>query len=286
MFSKERSSRLRRWLNEPLLHFLVLGALLFVVYARIERENFAEPQTIRITGGEINWLKETWTRQWHREPDEEELRGMVTDYLKELLLARAARELGLDENDTVIRRRLAQKMEFLLQDAARLSEPDEDELLRYYQSNRARYAEPARIAFIQIYFKNEASARQALQKIVGRKTNLAGDRILLEREYALTDEQTVENLFGQNFANSLVEMDKSRWQGPVASAYGYHLVWISDRQEARLSPFEAVRERVFNDWVQSGQEKQKRQFLVELSRKYELAVDDRLKPLVGRGLIE
>ncbi|MGR9106282.1 MAG: peptidylprolyl isomerase [Gammaproteobacteria bacterium] len=234
----------------------------------------------------MNWLKETWARQWHREPDETELRGMVADYLKEVLLAREARELGLDQNDTVIRRRLAQKMEFLLEDMARLAEPNRDELFRYYQANRAHYEDLPQVAFTQIFFKEEASARQGMQALKVRNSATPGDRILLDQDYPLTDERTLANLFGQDFANTLLKLAKGRWQGPVASAYGFHLVWVKDRQAARLRPFEAVYDEVLNDWYQARQEKHKRKYLLELSKKYQLAVEDGIKPLIKKGFIE
>ena len=115
---------MKRLLKEPLLHFLVLGALLFAVYSWLNRslpDNKSAAGTVRITSNEIAWLKETWSRQWQREPTRDELRGLVTDFLKEELLAREARALGLDQNDTIVRRRLAQKLEFLVQDTSRLA---------------------------------------------------------------------------------------------------------------------------------------------------------------------
>ncbi|HQU29654.1 MAG TPA: hypothetical protein PKZ24_10835, partial [Nitrospirales bacterium] len=111
----------------------------------------------------------------------------MTDYLKERLLAQEARELGLDENDTVVRRRLAQKMEFLVQDTARLAEPGEDELRQVYAAHRDNYTTPVHISFHQIYFKHEAGARQGLKELQMSGTGDAGDPILLEREYIRTD---------------------------------------------------------------------------------------------------
>ena len=122
---------MKRLLNEPLLHFLVLGALTFVVYSWLNRslpDNTSAAGTVRITSNEIAWLKETWSRQWQREPTCDELRGLVTDFLKEELLAREALSLGLDQNDTIVRRRLAQKLEFLVQETSRLAEPTEEDL--------------------------------------------------------------------------------------------------------------------------------------------------------------
>ena len=113
---------MKHWLKEPLLHFLVAGGVLFGAYAWL---NHGAPENsagvVRITASEVAWLKETWARQWQRAPDDRELQGLVADYLREELLAREARAMGLDEGDTIVRRRLAQKMTFLLEDTARIA---------------------------------------------------------------------------------------------------------------------------------------------------------------------
>jgi hypothetical protein len=146
-------------LREPLLHFLVAGAVLFAAYAWLNRGGDdaagTASRTVRITAAEVEWLKRTWTRQWQRPPSEAELKGLVSDHLKETLLEREARALGLDANDTVVRRRLAQKMEFMLRDAIGLAEPSEEALRRSYEKHRERFQAPARISFTHVYFNRD-----------------------------------------------------------------------------------------------------------------------------------
>jgi hypothetical protein len=272
---------MRHWLKEPLLHFLVAGGLLFAAYAWLNRGGDGEPRVVRITAAEVNWLKETWTRQWQRPPNEQELRGMVADYVKEALLAREARALGLDENDTVVRRRLAQKLEFLVQDTARLAEPGEDELRQLYDANRARYQTPARISFTQIYFKTEAAARQGLAELATHSAAELGDRSLLERDYARTDAQTVTSLFGREFADKVFTLEPGQWHDPVASGYGFHLVRISERQAVQPRPFDEVRAQVLDEWHRSQQAKANAQFFAALLKKYDLVVEESVNPLIG-----
>jgi hypothetical protein len=236
---------------------------------------------VRVTSAEVNWLKETWFRQWQRPPDDQELRGLVTDYLKERLLAQEARQLGLDENDTVVRRRLAQKMEFLVQDTARLAEPGEDELRQVYAAHRDNYTTPDHISFHQIYFKHEAGARQGLKELRTSGTGDAGDPILLEREYIRTDLQTVTSLFGPKFAERVFTLESGPWQGPIESGYGFHLVRISERVPAKARPFDEVRNQVLNEWHRSQQAKFQAQFFSELMKKYDIIVDESVKPLMG-----
>ena len=272
---------MRHWLKEPLVHFLIVGGLIFAGYTWLDLAPAHEPRMVRVTSAEVSWLKETWTRQWQRPPDDQELRGLVTDYLKEKLLAHEARELGLDENDTVVRRRLAQKMEFLVQDTAGLAEPVEDELRQVYASHRDNYTTPVHISFHQIYFKSESDASQGLKELQTSGTGDVGDPILLEREYIRTDEQTVTSLFGPKFAERVFTLEPGPWQGPIESGYGFHLVRIGERVPPELRPFEEVRSQVVSEWHRSQQAKIQAQFFSELLKKYDIIVDESVKPLMG-----
>jgi parvulin-like peptidyl-prolyl isomerase len=269
-----------RLAREPLLHFLIAGGLLFAAYGWLSRESADAPQTVRISVAEVNWLKETWARQWQRPPTEEELRGLVTDYLKEALLAREAAEMGLDENDTVIRRRLAQKMEFLVQDTG-LAEPGDAELRRFYDANRARYQAPARVSFTQLFFRNESDAKQGLAQLATRSPDELGDPSMLERDHAEADAQAVTSQFGDAFSRQVFGLATGQWHGPVASSYGFHLVRISARQDTQPLPYEAARAQVLEDWQRDEQTKAGKRFFAELLKKYDVVVDDSVKPLVG-----
>src|SRR6185503_2370647 len=144
-------------LREPLVHFVVGGAILFAAYAWLDREQAVTKglEPVRVGEGEVRWLTETWKSQWLREPSSEELQGLVADLVKEELLAREAREMGLGENDTIVRRRLAQKLKFLVEDTSRLVEPTEQELRQFYAANSARFQSGARVTFSQIFFNPE-----------------------------------------------------------------------------------------------------------------------------------
>jgi hypothetical protein len=267
--------------NEPLLHFLVFGAMLFGTYAWLNRGSVDEPHVVRITAADVNWLRVTWSRQWQRPPNDQELRGLVNDYLKEELLAREAKEIGLDEDDTIVRRRLAQKMEFLVQDTISLAEPGEDVLHRFYDSHRTEYQIPARASFMQVYFKTETAARRGLQVLAKLGPDEIGDPSLLGREYSETDEQTVANIFGKDFAASIFSIEPGSWQGPVASSYGFHLVRISERQAAQVRPFDQVRAQALDEWHRTQQTKVSEKFFAGLLKKYDVVVDQSIKSLIG-----
>lgn len=293
----------KRWLKEPLLHFVVIGGVLFAVYGWMNQN---EPGTaeeraeIRIGPGEVQWLTETWSRQWQREPTPQELRGLVSDLLREQLLALEAKELGLDENDTIIRRRLAQKLEFLVQDTAQLVEPTDQELRQFYDANPERFTEPARVSFEHIYFSPDqrsdpaADARAALAVLSNNPPSspgLFGDRLMLESMFENADESRISNQFGARFAESVFALETGDWQGPIESGYGLHLVRVSELRPGALVPFEEVRDRVQMAWNDERQQEANRRYLEALFEKYHIVVDESVRPLVGsldapHGLLE
>lgn len=269
-------------MREPLAHFVVAGAVVFAAHAWLNRGVGDEPpRTVRISAAEVGWLKETWGRQWQRPPTEAELSGLVTDYLKESLLALEAKEMGLDENDTIVRRRLAQKMEFLVQDTARLAEPGEDALRQFYDSRRDQYQLTARVSFTQLFFRSEARARRALDELKTRSAADLGDPSMLERDFSQADEQAVAGVLGPEMAARIFALAPGQWHGPLGSSYGFHLVRVDERQGAQARPFEEVRAKVLEEWYRAQQEKASEQFFAGLLKKYGVVVEDSLKPMIG-----
>ena len=287
---------MRKLLKEPFVHFLIAGAVLFAGYAWLNRETANRPpngsRVVSITASDVTWLKETWVRQWQRPPSDDEVRGMVADYLREELLAREARELRLDENDTIVRRRLAQKMTFFLEDTVHAVEPSDEEARRIYEADRERFQTPARISFTQIYFSrdrrgNDAAgdATKALQALTrdGAPVDATevGDRSLLERELHDADAQAVASAFGPDFARTVFGLEPGKWHGPIASGYGLHVVWVADVQQAQPRSFDEVRAQVIDQWRREKQKAADEQYVAALMKKYQVVADDSVKPLLG-----
>jgi parvulin-like peptidyl-prolyl isomerase len=282
---------MRRWLKEPLLHFLLTGAVLFVAYAWLnhgaENTRSGERQEVRVSEGDVKWLAETWSRQWQREPSREELRGLVTDFLKEELLAREAREIGLEANDTIVRRRLAQKLEFLITDTARLADPAEEDLEKFYAAQPERFTDEARVSYAHIFFSREqrqdaaAEAEAALAALAQGGTAPSGDRLLVESEIHAATEQDVAAQFGPAFARAVLALKPGAWQGPIASGYGLHLVRVTELKPARQREFAAVRGQVLARWREERERETDAQYFAGLLKKYDVVVDESVKPLIG-----
>jgi hypothetical protein len=284
-------------LRDPLLHFVVAGSVLFGGYQLINRGEMNPPVTdpVHIGEGDIRWLKDTFANQWQRPPTEDELRGLVAGFLEEELLAREAKALGLDQNDTIVRRRLAQKLTFLVEDTSRIVEPADAELRRFYDANAERFRVEACVSFTQLFFNPErrqhaeSDARAALVLISETGTNGAaamGDPILLENEFHEVDEQTVSNVFGADFARAVFLLKPGPWAGPVKSGYGVHLVRVTDLSPATLRPFEEARPKILEEWRHQQEAEAKAAYLGKLREKYGVVIDTSASRLVAPPPVE
>ncbi len=275
-------------LSEPLLHFAVGGVILFSAYAWLNgsapTSDGVEP--VRIGKGQIQWLKEIYSSQWLRPPDASELQGLVADLVNEELLAREAQAMGLGEDDTIVRRRLAQKLKFLVEDTSRLTEPTDAELRQYFEANAARFEDSSRVSFSQIYFNPEDrkdAARDAWLVLAELHANNSadvaefGDRFLLEAEMTHADRQAVANAFGDEFADALLTIEPGKWSRPLKSGYGIHLVLVSLKEPAQKPAFEAVRDKVIAEWRRESEQKAGKDYLARLREKYGVEFDDSVK---------
>ena len=276
-----------------MLHFAVAGAVLFAGYALINRGETTLPATdpVHIGEGEIRWLKETFANQWRRQPTGDELRGLVAGLLEEELLAREAKTLGLDRNDTIVRRRLAQKLAFLVDDTSRIVEPTDEQLRQFYDTNTERFRSEARVSFAQVFFNParrvnaESDAEAALVSIStmagdDRATTI-GDPILLETEFHDVDAGTVSNLFGDDFTRTIFSLKPGSWTGPVKSGYGVHIVRITNLRPATMRSFDDARPKVAEAWQHRRETETKAAYLAKLREKYGVVVDDGIGPLLA-----
>ena len=282
-------------LREPMLHFVVAGALLFAADAFLNRDQAGpdEAEPIRIGQGEIRWLHETFANQWQRSPSRDELSGLVASLLEEELLAREARAQGLDQGDTIVRRRLAQKLSFLVEDTSHIVEPTEDELRRFYLANIDRFRAEPRVSFTQIYFSAErrqhaeADAKAALVLISASQGSadpeVLGDSLLLEERFLDIDHQALASMFGPDFADAVFHLTAGSWHGPIKSSFGLHLVEVTHIRAMEIRSFETVRTIVVDEWRRQREKEMKSAYLAKLREKYGVLVDDSVKQSIAAG---
>ena len=276
---------MRRLLREPLLHFLLLGALLFVAYGLLQRNGGGRgPGEIVVTQGQIEQLAAGFAKTWQRPPTSEELAGLIQDRVREEVYCREAIALGLDRDDSVIRRRLRQKMEFVSDDVAALAEPTEVELEQYLHAHPDTFRVEPRFTFLQVCLDPQkhgaelaSDAAQLLAQLdhAGAEVNLStlGDSRMLEPQYADLPASEVARQFGEPFAKALEGLVPGRWQGPVESGYGVHLVFVRERAEGRLPALSEVRETVRREWENARRVDANEAFYAELLKHYSITIE-------------
>ena len=244
---------LRRLIREPLLHFLLLGGLLFLVFGRGGPEPPNSDADIVVTAADVDRIAAAFAATWQRPPSAQELKGAIDDYVREEVLYRAGLALGLDKDDTIVRRRIRQKMEFFFEDT--VGRPDEAALQVYFAVNADKFRTEPRFAFRQVFVSASRSNPQAdaeamLPRLValGPAAEGGGDPLLLPETLGLTPLSQIAAQFGDSFARDLAAAAPGHWIGPLKSAYGFHLVLVTAVEPARLPAFADVRDAVQREW--------------------------------------
>lgn len=270
-----------RLLREPLLHFVVIGALLFAGYQLVSGPDLepANPEIITVADTDIERLDASFERTWRRSPTEAERQKLVDNFIREEILNREAKLLGLDTGDEIIRRRLVQKMDYLLSAGADLEDPANSELEKFYQENRERYLRPARLAFEQVYLGEQAepadaaATRDALNG--GADPGALGRRTLLPASFGPGSDRSADQLFGDGFAKNLARLKIGEWSMPVQSGYGQHLVRLEVYQPAGFPDLAEVRETVVEDWKRQELDRLKSESFNAMAERYTVEYPDR-----------
>jgi hypothetical protein len=273
----------KRITREPLVHFLAIGAALFLFFAW--RGGGAASDRIVVTPGRIEHLVAGFTRTWQRPPSAAELGGLVEDFVRDEVATREATAMGLDADDTIIRRRLRQKLEFLVEDAAAAATPTEEELARFLAEHEERFRKEQQISLRQVYVSRDrrgdataADAGRLLEELraLGPSAPIEekGDPLMVPRELELATRSDVARLFGDDFAAAVFALEPGVWSGPVESGYGPHLVLVTEVQNGALPPLEAVRPQVERDLLDARRRQQLDAMYAELLEKYEVVVEN------------
>ena len=273
--------------RQPLVHFLVIGAAIAVLYAWLgDRDAVRPDRTIRITAANISRLQAEWRARWNRAPTPEELDGLIRAQTREAALYREALAMGLNEDDPVIRRLLVRKLEGIARDLVELSlSPTEQDLATYFAEHADRYRPPPLITFTHVFVDPDRRGEQTLRDADGILAELqsrgrptegiedVGDPFMLQRYYPQKTEQRIASLFGREFARSVFELPAGRWHGPVLSGYGTHLVYVDGLMAFPAPTLAEVEDRVRQDWVDGRREEITGQYFAQLLARYDVIVE-------------
>ncbi len=252
---------LRRFVSEPLVQFLIIGVVVFGVYSLADRSPpSADTQAIDIGPGRIAQLYETFSRTWQRPPTMEEMNGLINSFVKEEIFYREGRKMGLDRDDTVFRRRLQQKMEFLMEPSEAELDVTDDELGAFLTENAAAFRIRARIAFRQVFVdpvrRGETAQKDAEMLLAALErgdsaTGLAeaGDPTQLPHAMPLMPADQIERDFGSQFVKNLQDAAPGQWTGPLTSTFGLHLVYVEQSVPARDPGLNEARDLVLREWL-------------------------------------
>lgn len=285
---------LKKFLREPLVHFLVTGFLLFVYFKSCSTE-YGREDTIVVDRNTLLEFMQYQSKAFQEETfaakleqlTQEEKEQLIQTYIRDEVLYREAVQLGLDQNDYVIKRRVIQKMEFILDDFdPSVVDISADSLQQYYQQNQDRYFQPTQFTFSHIFFKdspehdalvraNTFMQRKAHQQLTAGESLSFGDRFLYHRNYAEKDSRFLESQFGKAFAQALAQLQAnlSQWQGPIASEHGQHWVMLLHKKAAGVPPLSDVSALVKADYLAFLKRQRKEEQVQNLRTNYQVKIN-------------
>src|SRR5271157_3913541 len=273
---------IQRGVREPLVHFLLLGLLLFGINASMNRGRLGveTSRQIVISLDDLRLMETYFESQWHRPPTVQELQALVEDKVREEVLYREGIAMGLDKDDTIVKRRIAQKLQFLAEDVAAAHEPTTDELKAWFEKSEEKFALPSRYSFRHLYFspdwrgKNaQEDAARALARIAGqpedsKQVAALADRFMFQDYYADRTPEAIAKEFGPQFAVALEKLEPGAWHGPVESGYGWHLVFVTTVIPGRTPAFEEIEADVKTAWLGEQKRRAWEKAYAEMRTKY------------------
>ncbi len=254
---------MKRLLREPLLHFLLIGAVLFAVFHFVRPATKATPSSkqIQLSLDDLAQLALLFQSQWKREPTAPELERLMETKVQTEILYREALAMGLDKDDEIVRRRMAQKMQFLAEDVAAAREPTTAELRSWYAKNSDKFAMPKRVSFRHLYFSPDRRATRARDDAVKALVQLNGqpvdaklpesfaDPFMFQEYYRDRATDYLSKEFGPQFAQAVEKLPTGSWQGPIESGFGWHLVFVDTAIPGRVPDFEEIEADVKTAWL-------------------------------------
>jgi hypothetical protein len=271
--------------KEPLVHFLLLGTILYFAFDLVGDTEAAEAKgEIVITKGEVQRLEALFEKTWRRPPSDEEKQGLLEDYIRQEVYYREALAAGLDRDDIVVRRRMQQKLEFLTEDVSDQIEPTDEELRAYLAEHPEVFRGQPTYSFIQVYLNPdrreniEADALELLSRLTASspETDFSemGDRLITaESSYRDATELMVERALGKRFLSELDKLPEGEWSGPISSGFGLHLVFLEGRTPGQVPDLAAARNQVVREWSEAQRQEMRSAIYAELRQRYVITVE-------------
>ena len=273
-----------KFLHEPLFHFLLIGLGFFFLFSQLNTSDESNDESnIVITQAKVDAMTASYLKQRGRTPMANEIQSLIENEIREELLYREAIALGLDKEDSIIRRRLAQKMKYLFEDLAVITAPNDADLEQFLKDNASKFTSPGTRSFYQVYLdpkRHKESLEEDLKTVLEDLKSISllnsfslGDRSLLAYHFSKRRESDVKNRFGESFSKKVFEAPINSWQGPFQSAYGLHFVYIDSKVEAVLSELNKIRDIVLQEYKRKKASETNEIFYNSLKDRYKIKVD-------------
>ena len=273
--------------REPLTQFLLIGVAIYAVYGYFgTSDNADNDRTISVTSGEIEAMADQWLKLWNRSPTDEELSTVIREHVRMTILAKEAIAMGLDDGDVVIKRRLAQKLQYLSDSLFTPEEPTEQELMEWYAANTEEFMQPDLYTISHVFFDPDIRDATALEDAEALRDQLnaldsepesisaLGDRFMLQNYYPDRTVMELSKLFGRGFVDQVVELEPGPWFGPVLSGYGVHVVRLDNHWTAPKPDFTKVQEQVRQEFLAAKARDLSDLFIDNIISRYEIVVEE------------
>lgn len=280
-----------RLLREPLLQFLIVGALLFAAWKALNPDTtlLSQAKRIELTEGDLNQLATTWVMAGRPPPSPQQMQALIDDKVRQEVLYREALALGLDKDDTIVKRQLARKMEFLAEDLSKLEDPKPGELKAWFDQHQEQFSLPPRVSFRHIYFSPDrrgvngrADAERTQSQLVGATMDspiiAAGDPFMFQQFYGDRPYDEIARQFGPRFARDLVSLKPGAWAGPIESGYGWHVVFVESLTPQRVPEFDQIEAEVKTAWVEDRRVKVRHQMYEAMRAQYQVMLPENRAP--------
>ena len=269
----------KKLIHDPLFHFLIIGAGLFLLFELTKAPDANAPNRIVVDAGQVEQLSAQFKRTWIRPPTKDELAGLIESYIRDEIYYREAMAMGLDQNDPQIGRRMRTKLEFILEDLS-AEEARDEELSAFLQQNPDRFRVDPKVSFQQLYLNPDkrqnlvADAADMVKRLrSGTTPETLGDPTMVGQEYTLATQSEIARSFGEAFSEELVELEPGNWTGPLYSGLGGHLVKVSERVEGRLPELAEIRGQVEREYLAQRRQQLKDMAYAKLREGYQCVVE-------------
>ena len=267
-----------KFVKHPLFVFIIIGTLMFIVYSKVSGFIENRNKKIYVSNAQIEILREDYLRTWNRYPTEAEMKNQINGHIMDQIFYKEAVTMGLDRSDIAVKKRLRQLMEMMLDDYTTVY-ATEQQLQDYLSANPDKFREESMVTFSHLYFKVDErelalKVLEVLQKGASIEKYRNYNLLMLPIDFTSETQSNIARQTGKEFANELFQLQTGTWTGPVASVYGWHLVWVDNIEEGEVPDLNKVWDEVEREWSAEQKKIRKKEQYSLMREPYKVIFED------------